>query len=62
MEGRWLPHLRSAEVLLATEVHDEHVRWLHKFFLHTARRNVDLVFIPDAGSSASTCNLAMLAC
>jgi hypothetical protein len=51
-------YLGFAEVLLAVEVHHKHVRRLHEFLLHAAGRNVDLVFMANASSSASSCHLA----
>jgi hypothetical protein len=56
-----MAYLRFAQVFFAIEVHDEHVRGLHELLLHAAGRNVDLVFIAYAGSSASACYLAELA-
>ena len=51
-------YLWSAEVLLAVEVHHEHIRGLHELFLHAAGRDVDLVFMADARSSSRTCDLS----
>jgi hypothetical protein len=51
-----------SEIILAVEVHDKHVGRLHELFLHATRRNVDFVFMADAGSSTSTCYLARFAC
>ena len=55
-------YLRSSKILLAGEVHYEHVRRLHELLLHAARRNVDLVFMANAGSSTGTCYLAKFTC
>lgn len=51
-------YLWSAEVLLAVEVHHEHIRRLHELFLHATGRDVDFFFVADAGSSSRTCDLA----
>jgi hypothetical protein len=54
--------LRSSKIFLAVKVHDKHVGGLHELFLHAAGRDVDLVFMANAGSSAGTCDLAKCAC
>jgi hypothetical protein len=51
-------YLWSSQVLFAGEVHHKHVGRLHEFLLHTAGRNVDLVFMANARSSASARHLA----
>lgn len=53
-------YLWSAEVLLAVEVHHEHIRGLHELFLHAAGRDVDLVFMADTRASSRTCNLTVV--
>jgi hypothetical protein len=53
-----LSYLGFPKILLAVEVHYEHVRRLHEFLLHATGRNVDLVFMANASSSTSTCHLA----
>jgi hypothetical protein len=51
-------YLWFSQIAFAVEVHDEHIRWLHQLFLHAAGRNVNLVFMANAGSSTGTCDLA----
>ena len=55
-------YLRSPQVLLAVEVHNKHIGGLHKLFLYATRRNVYLVFMAYARSSASACHLAESPC
>ena len=52
-------YLRSAEILLAVEVHHEHIRGLHELFLHATGRNIDLVFMANTRSSSRTCDLSL---
>lgn len=49
--------LGPAKIFLAIEVHDKHVRGLHKLFLDATGRNVDLVLMTNTGSSTGTCHL-----
>jgi hypothetical protein len=53
----WAAYLWSAKILFGCEVHDEHVCWLHEFFLDARGRDVDVVAMADGGSAASTGNL-----
>ena len=59
-----MPYLRLPQVLLATKVHDKHIRRLHELLLHAAGRNVDLVLMANARSSTSTSDLtkSVMAC
>lgn len=53
MQGRWdLPYGRSAQVLAAVEVHDEHVGRLHELFLHAGGRDEEVVMLADTGAAA----------
>lgn len=52
-------YLWSSKILLAIEVHHEHVGWLHELFLHTAWCYVDLVFMTDTCTSTCTCDLVI---
>lgn len=52
-------YLWSAKVFLTIEIHNEHVGWLHEFFLYAAGGNVDFVFMSDAGSSTRACDLTI---
>lgn len=55
-------YLWSPQVLLAVEVHNKHIGRLHELFLYAAGRNVYLVFMAYARSSASACHLAESPC
>lgn len=55
-------YLRFANVFFAGVVHYEHVGGLEELFLYAAGRDVDFVFMADAGATTRTCNLENYSC
>ena len=55
-------NLRPPYILLGLEIHNKHVRRLHKLLLHAARRNEDLVAMLDARAAAGACYLVNYSC